>query len=76
VHHEQYQNYSREQIDALYADKEKLPLTQKLLEENQLDTLAQIFTQKRYTLKDNLHFSKVFMDVIDKQGYMNNSREV
>jgi len=76
VHHEQYQNYSREQIDALYADKEKLPLTQKLLEENQLDTLAQIFTQKRYTLKDNLHFSQVFMDVIDKQGYMNNNREV
>lgn len=76
VHHETYQNYTRERIDALYAEKENLPLTRKLLEENQLDTLAQIFTQKRYTLKDNLHFSKVFMEVLNNQGYMNHDREV
>ncbi len=74
VHHETYQNYSPEKINQLYAEKEQLPLTKQLLEENQLDSLAKIFTEKRYTLKDNLHFSKVFMEVIEKQQFMNHSR--
>ena len=71
VHQEKYQHFSPEEIDSLYAEKESLPLTAKLIEENQLDNLAQIFTRKRYTKKDNLHFSKVFMDVIKKQGFWN-----
>ncbi len=74
VHHETYSDYSREEIDKLYFEKENLPLTQQLLEENNLDNLAKVFTQKRYTLKDNLHFSNTFLDVINKQGFMNNNR--
>jgi len=76
VHHETYRNYSGEEINALYDAKEQLPLTKKLLEENQLDNLAKIFTEKRYTLKDNLHFSKVFIDVLHNQQFMNHQREV
>lgn len=71
VHYERYQDFSKEEIDEVYQLKEALPLTKKLLEENQLETLAQIFTQKRYTKKDNLHFSKVFLETIAKQGFMN-----
>jgi len=72
VHMESYQDYSRESIDRLYAEKEALTLTAKLLEENQLKTLAQIFTQKRYTKKDNITFTNKFLDVLRKQGFMNN----
>ncbi len=72
VHQEKYKDYSREDIDRIYAHKENLPLTARLIEENQLENLAQIFTFKRYTKKDNVHFSKVFLDAIEDQGFMNN----
>ncbi|MFO7977823.1 MAG: NADPH-dependent oxidoreductase [Bacteroidales bacterium] len=71
VHYESYNDLPEEEIDAVYAEKESLPLTAKLIEENQLDNLAQIFVYKRYTKKDNLHFSKVYLDVIKAQGFMN-----
>ncbi len=71
IHHETYGDYTQEDIDRIYQEKEGLPLTEALLKENQLETLAQIFTLKRYTRKDNLHFSKVLLDVLDAQGFMN-----
>lgn len=71
VHFEQYQDYTRESIDKIYAAKEALPLTQKLLEDNQLGNLAKIFTQKRYTKKDNIAFSKAFLEFLSKTGFMN-----
>lgn len=75
VHDEVYHDYTPDQIDEIYREKENLPLTAKLLVENGLDTLAQIFTQKRYSLKDNLHFTSVLLDVLKKQGFMNNIPE-
>jgi hypothetical protein len=72
VHHEVYQDYSAGDIDQIYATKESLPLTQKLIEENGKETLAQIFTDNRYTKKDNVAFSKVLLKVLEKQGFMNN----
>lgn len=71
VHHEVYQEYDEQRINALYKEKEELPSTKKLLEENQLDSLARIFVEKRYTLKDNVHFSKVFLNVLENQGFFN-----
>jgi len=73
IHYDKYRNYDRASIDKFYAEKENLPLTARLLEENQLATLAQIFTQKRYTKRDNITFSKKYLDVLKTQGYMNNS---
>jgi len=75
VHEEKYRNYAAEDIDRLYAEKEGLPLTNKLLEENGLETLAQIFTEKRYTRKDNEFFSEKYLDVIKKQGFLQESDE-
>lgn len=72
VHQEEYRDYAPSDIDTIYHEKENLPLTQKLLKENDLKTLAQVFTQKRYTRKDNLHFSKAFLKVLNHQGFMNN----
>ena len=70
VHQQQYSDYSEGDIDSLYQEKESLPMTRKLLEENGLETLAQVFTNKRYTRKDNEHFSTKFLEFIRKQGFM------
>ena len=67
IHNEIYHDYTPETINALYAEKENLESTKRLLEENQLDNLAKIFTQKRYTKKDNEHFAKRFMDFVNEQ---------
>jgi hypothetical protein len=72
VHSEKYRNYASADIDRLYSEKESSALTAKLLDENKLETLAQIFTEKRYTRKDNVAFSKKLLEVLEKQGFMNN----
>lgn len=72
VHYEKYQDYDEEKIKQLYKEKEELPLTKKLIKENNTENLAQVFTEKRYVKKDNLHFSKSFLEFIKKQHFMNN----
>ncbi len=69
VHTEKYQDYQPEDIDRIYHEKEDSALTHKLLKENELETLAQIFTQKRYTKKDNELFSQKLLEVIRRQGF-------
>lgn len=71
VHNEEYCDYTAESIDSIYAEKEALNQTKELLEINQLETLAQIFTQKRYTKKDNVYFSQQLLKVLQMQGFMN-----
>ncbi len=72
VHMEKYHDYSESDINEIYKEKESLELTQKLLKENEKETLAQVFTDNRYTKKDNITFSKVLLDILEKQGFMNN----
>lgn len=71
VHYEKYQDYTPDQIDEIHKEKEALELTKKLIEENQTENLAQIFTEKRYKKDDNVHFSKAFIETLKKQGFMN-----
>ena len=72
VHQEKYRDYPESAINEIYAEKEALELTAKLLEENNKETLAQVFTDNRYTRKDNVYFSNQFLKLIEKQGFMNN----
>lgn len=72
VHEEKYSDYSNEDIDRLYAEKEAMDSTKALLKENNKATLAQIFTDNRYTKKDNVAFSQSFLKIIEEQGFMNN----
>lgn len=71
VHYETYKDYSKEDIDRIYAEKESLESTKALLKENEKETLAQVFTDNRYKKADNIHFSKVFMKVLEDQGFLN-----
>ncbi len=72
IHRETYKNYSTEDIDRIYKEKEAMEFTRELLKINQKKTLAQIFTDNRYKKADNLHFSREFLQVITQQGFMNN----
>jgi nitroreductase len=71
IHKEKYNDYSSTDIDRIYTEREESDLTRELLEINKKETLAQIFTDNRYTKKDNLHFSKQFLKTIGQQGFMN-----
>lgn len=72
VHQEVYKDYSDSDINNIYEEKELLPETKTLIEQNQLPNLARIFTERRYTKKDNKFFSQEFIKVIERQGFMNN----
>ena len=72
VHYETYKEYTSESIDEIYKEKESLEQTHELIKVNNTETLAQIFTEKRYTKKDNIAFSKALLNVLEKQGFMNN----
>lgn len=70
IHQESYQDYSEENINILYKEKENHPNTLRLFEENDTDNLARIFTEKRYTKKDNEHFANVMIEALRKQGFL------
>jgi len=72
VHYETYNDYTKESIDWLYAEKESHENTKKLLEENNLPNLARIFTERRYKKADNEHFAKVLEEVMKRQGFIVN----
>lgn len=72
VHDEIYQDYSAQDINDLYAEKENMPFHQELLKINNKESLAQIFTDLRYKKADNIYFSKSFLQVLHQQGFMNN----
>ena len=69
VHHEQYKDYTTDDIHRLYAEKEALPVNKRFVEENGKATLAQVFTDVRYTKKDNEYFSRIWADFIASQGF-------
>ncbi|HBF87680.1 MAG TPA: NADPH-dependent oxidoreductase [Bacteroidales bacterium] len=71
VHNNVYHDYTKDDINNLYSEKENLDETKDLIKVNETETLAQIFTEKRYTKTNNIHFSKEYLDVISKQGFMN-----
>jgi len=72
IHKDTYQDFSEADIDQVYEERDNSEFTKKLIEENATETLAQIFTEKRYSKANNLHFSKALLSVLDKQGFMNN----
>jgi len=70
VHNETYQDYSEKEIDLLYTDLEATEQTQQLLEINQKETLAQVFTEKRYTKDVNEAVSAAYLEVLRGQGFL------
>lgn len=70
VHYEKYTDFTADEIDSIYRESENSDFTRQLLLDNDLPNLARIFTERRYTKKDNLHFSKEYFDVLRTQGFI------
>lgn len=70
VHEETYADYTPESINAFYAEKEALAVNQRFVKENGKETLAQVFTEIRYTKANNEYFSTAFLEVLKKQGFL------
>ena len=70
VHHELFHDYTADDIDKMYACKEALPESKQYVAENGKETLAQVFTDVRYTKKDNEFMSQNLLKVLAQQGFI------
>jgi nitroreductase len=71
IHNEVYSDYSENDIRRFYAEKEGRADSKQFVAENNKETLAQVFTDVRYKKADNIHFSKLLLQVLKDQGFMN-----
>lgn len=70
MHSETYHDYTPESINKFYAEKEALEESKEFCRINNKQTLAQVFTDCRYTKKDNEAMSAGLMDVLRRQGFL------
>ena len=70
VHSETYRDYTPGDIDTYYTEKEQLPENLHFCEINQKETLAQIFTDIRYTRRDNEAMSEGLLQALRHQGFL------
>jgi nitroreductase len=70
VHTERYQSFSESEINSLYVEKENLEQYKSFVTDNKKETLAQVFTDVRYTQKNNEFFSEKFQKALVAQGFM------
>lgn len=70
IHYEHYKDYTPEKIDKFYNEKENLEENLHFVEINKKETLAQIFTDIRYTKKDNEAMSKGMIDALKGQDFL------
>ena len=70
VHNETYHDYTPQDINNYYNYKENLEENRHFCEINQKETLAQIFTDIRYTRQDNEAMSKGLLEALKHQGFL------
>jgi nitroreductase len=70
IHNETYKDYDSSMIEKFYKEKEHRIDSQAFVIENSKETLAQVFTDVRYKKADNVQFSKVLLNVLKEQGFM------
>lgn len=69
IHSEEYHDYTTDDINRLYGAKETLPENIEYTRINGKKTLAQVFTDIRYTRKDNEAFSTVLYNFLKQHGF-------
>jgi len=69
IHDEQYRDYTRMDIDRLYAEKETRDDSCRFVAENNKETLAQVFTDVRYPRANNELFSAKFLKFLKAAGF-------
>ena len=69
IHYEKYEDFNSGKIKSIYSEKEEREDSKRFVEENNVQSLAQVFTDVRYTKEANEYFSKVYRDFIESKGY-------
>ena len=70
IHEEIYHDYKDTDIDIYYNPKEQLPENKQFVQINNKETLAQVFTDIRYTRRDNEAISATLLDTLKRQGFL------
>ena len=70
VHNETYKDYTPADIDTYYNYKEQLEENRHFVELNHKETLAQVFTDIRYTKRDNEAMSEGLLETLRRQGFL------
>ncbi len=70
MHSETYTDYTPKSIDQFYAEKEALEENCEFCRINNKQTLAQVYTDCRYTKKDNEAMSEGMLEALRKQGFL------
>ena len=70
IHQETFEDYTPEKIDDFYAEKENLEVSKEFVRINNVETLAQVFTDIRYTKKDCEAMSTGFLEALKEQGFL------
>jgi hypothetical protein len=70
IHTDTYRDYSEADIDKYYKAKEERSDSKQFVTENSKESLAQVFTDIRYKKADNIYFSKIFLQVLKDQGFL------
>ncbi len=70
MHTETYHEPTAADIDTYYTEKEQLPENRQFVEINHKQTLAQIFTDIRYTKADNEAMSEGLKEALKHQGFL------
>ncbi len=70
VHDEHYHDYTPALIDEYYTPKESLPENKEFVRVNNKETLAQVFTDCRYTRHDNIVMSEGMIQALRSQGFL------
>jgi len=70
IHREKYSDYGEGEIRKLYEFKESLDSSLQFIIENNKETLAQVFTDVRYTKADNDLFSAKILQALKDQGFL------
>ncbi len=70
VHANTYHDYTHDDIERIYSYKESLEENRHFVAINHKENLAQVFTDCRYTRRDNEAFSAVLLEALKKQGFI------
>lgn len=70
MHGGTYRDYSTDDIDRLYSEKESREDSRRFVAENNKETLAQVFTDIRYPRANNELFSVKFLGFLKKSGFL------
>jgi nitroreductase len=77
VHYETYQDHNDDEIREIYRDRDKagwqrymsIPRLQELVEEHDVENLAQIYTVVKYTRQGHARYTTTVLDYLKRQGF-------